>query len=67
MGKREVLSKITFDVKPGEVLMVLGPRGSGKTRLLKALTQVMFPTKGDVFYNNLSLYSAAESERVIPP
>ena len=37
-GKNEVLQGITFEVRQGEVLPIIGPSGSGKSTLLRCLT-----------------------------
>lgn len=39
---------ITFTVKQGEVVGLLGPNGSGKTTIMKAITGLCTPTSGKV-------------------
>ncbi|MEM0123469.1 MAG: ABC transporter ATP-binding protein [Conexivisphaerales archaeon] len=43
-----VLNGISFKVKMGEVLAIVGPNGSGKTTLLKHLNGILKPTMGSV-------------------
>lgn len=44
------LSDVSFDVKPGEILGILGRNGSGKSSLLKILSGVTQPTTGKATY-----------------
>lgn len=44
-GKRRVLDELTFQVETGTCLAVIGPNGSGKTVLLKALIGTL-PAEG---------------------
>jgi ABC-type polysaccharide/polyol phosphate transport system ATPase subunit len=45
------LSKISFNVKKGDVVGILGRNGSGKSTLLKILTKITYPTTGDFNIN----------------
>jgi len=45
-NKFYALNNITFDIKKGEVLGVIGKNGSGKSTLLKILASVVTPTTG---------------------
>ena len=47
-GARTVLRDVTFAVRPGERIAVLGPNGGGKTTLFRALTHELEPVAGRV-------------------
>ena len=42
---------VSFEVKRGEVLGIIGPNGSGKTTLLKMLNGIFWPDKGKITVN----------------
>ena len=48
-GMFMALSNISFEVKKGEALGVIGHNGAGKSTLLKLITQVTAPTKGRIY------------------
>jgi len=47
-GSRRVISSLTLDVEPGEMIAILGPNGSGKTTLLRVLLGLLAPLSGSV-------------------
>ncbi|WP_150462050.1 amino acid ABC transporter ATP-binding protein [Nesterenkonia ebinurensis] len=47
-GDTEVLKGISFDVKPGEVLSIIGPSGTGKSTVIRCLNLLETPTSGTV-------------------
>jgi lipopolysaccharide transport system ATP-binding protein len=42
------LKNISFDVQQGEVLGIIGRNGAGKSTLLKILSQITYPTQGEI-------------------
>ncbi|WP_288737168.1 amino acid ABC transporter ATP-binding protein [uncultured Enorma sp.] len=49
-GSLEVLKDISFDVRKGEVVVVLGPSGSGKSTMLRCLNRLEEPTSGEIIF-----------------
>lgn len=44
-------NNISFEIKRGESVAILGRNGAGKSTLLKMITQVVFPTSGEIKVN----------------
>src|SRR5580658_4957092 len=61
-GEREILHGITFDVRRGETMVILGGSGSGKSTLLKTLVGLEKPTKGEVWINGVNTARISERE-----
>ena len=53
--KKVILQDISFEIKEGEFLGIIGPNGSGKTTLLKTLTRILKPVSGKITYNGEDL------------
>jgi phospholipid/cholesterol/gamma-HCH transport system ATP-binding protein len=60
-GAVEVLHEIDFSVAKGEILAIMGSSGGGKTTLLRCISGLIRPTKGDVLVDGIS--SVREPER----
>ena len=52
---QEVLKGIDFEVKPGEIFVIMGPSGSGKSVLLKHLIGLESPDAGEILINGESI------------
>lgn len=57
----DVLHNVSFSIKPGEMMAIVGSSGSGKSTLLHLLGGLDTPTSGDVIFNDrpMSTLSAA--------
>ncbi|HEY7725188.1 MAG TPA: ABC transporter ATP-binding protein [Anaeromyxobacteraceae bacterium] len=55
LGGRAVLSEVTFALRPGERVALLGVNGCGKTTLLKALDGLLPPAGGAIRYRGTPL------------
>jgi len=54
-GRRSILTDISFDVSPEEIVAVLGPNGSGKSTLLRCLNRILRPHHGRVRLDECSI------------
>jgi branched-chain amino acid transport system ATP-binding protein len=51
-GESHVLKDVSIDVNQGEVVVMLGPNGHGKSTLLKSICGLVDKTKGKITYQN---------------
>ena len=49
-GDNLVLDNISFVIKKGDVVSIVGPSGSGKSTLLRCINYLEKPTSGDVIF-----------------
>jgi phospholipid/cholesterol/gamma-HCH transport system ATP-binding protein len=61
-GEREILHGVTFDVNPGETLVILGGSGSGKSTLLRTLVGLEHAKSGEVWVGGKNLATISVSE-----
>ncbi|MFA7438056.1 ABC transporter ATP-binding protein [Castellaniella sp.] len=51
IGSIEVLSQVDLHVARGEMLAVIGANGAGKTSLLRTLSNIIIPEKGEIHFD----------------
>ncbi len=51
-GKKQILNDISFEVKAGERVVIVGKNGSGKTTLLRIMAGIIKADVGDIKYFN---------------
>jgi phospholipid/cholesterol/gamma-HCH transport system ATP-binding protein len=56
-GRHEVLRGIDFSVEPGEVFVIMGPSGSGKSVLLKHIVGLERPDEGEILISGESIHA----------
>ena len=61
-GMQPVLKGINFTIKPGEILVILGESGSGKSVLLQHLIGLLQPDRGKVEIDGKDLTTLRENE-----
>lgn len=63
--KNEVLKGIGFQVKKGEVYVIIGPSGSGKSTLLRCINFLEKPNKGRVHIGGLTVEAGRANRKQI--
>ena len=64
-GSLQILRPISFEVKSGESVAIIGASGSGKSTLLGLLAGLDQVTEGEIFLDGEALHSMNEDERAI--
>lgn len=49
--KRKVLHDISLNVRPGEMVCLIGANGAGKSTLLKTLSGLLWPDEGEILFD----------------
>ncbi|MFH2131640.1 MAG: peptidase domain-containing ABC transporter [bacterium] len=52
---RTVLEDISFEIRAGENVALIGATGSGKSTLLRLLQRLYLPTKGNIYIDNINV------------
>src|SRR6202007_204315 len=60
-GDREILHSISFDISPGETLVILGGSGSGKSTLLRTLVGLEKPSFGQIWIKGQDIAAISPS------
>ena len=55
---------VSFDVYPGEILIIMGLSGSGKSTLIRAITRLNDPTAGEILFDGEDLLKATPAELI---
>ncbi|HAT97847.1 MAG TPA: ABC transporter ATP-binding protein, partial [Acidaminococcaceae bacterium] len=61
-GEKKVLQGVDLEVKKGETMAVIGPSGTGKSTILRALIGLLEPTGGSVFIEGQDVSHLSEEE-----
>lgn len=61
--KEPFINGLSFQIKAGELVSVLGANGSGKSTLLKLLSCAEKPQSGEVLYNGKDIHSMPQKAR----
>lgn len=64
-GSNVLMKDVDFEVNTGDVFIIMGGSGSGKSSLLRVLTGLKEPAKGKVWLNGKDFYAAGRKEQKI--
>lgn len=62
LGNTPILHNISFSMKAGEFIGIIGPNGSGKTTLLKSIRGLIPRKRGNIVFNGTDIESMGEEE-----
>lgn len=54
-GSVEAVKDVSFEINSNEIFALLGPNGAGKTTTMRMLSTLLQPTKGEIFYDDISI------------
>lgn len=57
LNGKPAVSSVSFEVKAGETLILLGTSGSGKTTTLRMINRLLLPDSGNILVNGQSILS----------
>lgn len=57
-----ILKGVSFDVKPGEFVSIVGPSGNGKSTLLNMITGIDRPTSGEIIVTGNPIHKMSEDQ-----
>ncbi|OEF96510.1 sulfate/molybdate ABC transporter ATP-binding protein [Desulfuribacillus alkaliarsenatis] len=64
-GSFHAAKDVSFDIKKGKLIGLLGPSGGGKTTILRMLAGLEIPCSGDILFHGKSVINSAPQERGI--
>lgn len=64
-GNLNVLKGVSFQVKKGEIVVIIGPNGSGKSTLLKSIIGIILKKKGKILFNNIEITNMQTEEIIL--
>ncbi len=60
--KFHAVDNVSFTIKPGEILSLIGESGSGKTTIGKMILKLLKPTHGKIIYNDIDISSLKDKK-----
>ena len=63
-GKIKMLSDVSFEINPGEIVALIGTNGAGKSTFLKTISGLVRPTQGRITFMNQDIQGLAPEKIV---
>ena len=63
-GKIKVLNDVSFEIKAGEIVALIGTNGAGKSTFLKTISGLVRPTQGRITFMNQDIHGLAPEKIV---
>ena len=60
----KALKKVNFELREGEILILMGPSGAGKTTLLSVMGLLLHPTEGIIYFND-KIYDSKTKQKIM--
>jgi phospholipid/cholesterol/gamma-HCH transport system ATP-binding protein len=54
---------LTFTINHGDIFIIMGGSGCGKTTVLKSLIGILAPVKGEVYYHDVNFWESSEQKQ----
>lgn len=61
-NSKKILNNINFSINTGEIFVIIGESGCGKTTLLKMINALIKPSSGNIYINNINIKNLNEIE-----
>lgn len=62
-GRQKIINDVSFQLYPGRVLALIGPNGAGKSSIMRILSGLVMPEKGQIILNGKSISSYSDIHR----
>jgi phospholipid/cholesterol/gamma-HCH transport system ATP-binding protein len=62
-GDQLIQKDLTFEVGPGEIFVIMGDSGGGKSTLMRHMIGLSRPARGEVFYQGEAFWAADDDQR----
>lgn len=61
-GEKNSLTDVSFSVQPGEVTVIIGPSGAGKTTILRSINQLIRDDDGEILFDSTDMRQLNRSQ-----